>query len=70
MNKNELNAEIARNGLTIPRLAELIKMDKKTLYSRIKGETSFKQSEIAAISAVLKLSGQRILEIFFSEEVD
>lgn len=69
MNKNELNAEIARNGLTIPRLAELIKMDKKTLYSRIKGETSFKQSEIAAISAVLKLSGQRILEIFFSEEV-
>lgn len=69
MNKNELNAEIARNGLTIPRLAELIKMDKKTLYSRIKGETSFRQSEIAAISTVLKLSGQRILEIFFSEEV-
>ena len=69
MNKNELNAEIARNGLTIPRLAELIKMDKKTLYSRIKGETSFRQSEIAAISTVLKLSGQRILEIFFSDEV-
>ena len=50
MNINDLNAEIARCGLTIPKLAELIGLDKKTLYSRMKGETAFKQPEIANIS--------------------
>ena len=64
MNANDLNAEIARCGLTIPKLAERIGMDKKTLYSRMKGETSFKQPEIAKISQELHLSEAMILGIF------
>ena len=65
MNINDLKAEIARNDLTIPKLALLIGMDKKTLYSRINGDTSFKQEEIVKLSQVLNLSEDSILHIFF-----
>lgn len=69
MNVNDLYAEIARCGLTVPKLAERIKLDKKTLYSRLKGETSFKQPEIAKISEVLDLSKDKIFAIFFADSV-
>lgn len=69
MNINDLNAEIARCGLSIPKLADLIGLDKKTLYSRVKGETAFKQPEIAKISQVLHLSQDKILSIFFADSV-
>lgn len=69
MNVNDLNAEIARCGLTIPKLADLIGMDKKTLYSRMKGETSFKQPEIVKISQILHLTQEKILNIFFADTV-
>jgi hypothetical protein len=69
MNINDLKAEIARNDLTIPKLALLIGMDKKTLYSRINGDTSFKQEEIVKLSQVLNLSEDSILHIFFADVV-
>lgn len=69
MNIDNLNAEIARCRLSIPALAEKIGMSKKTLYSRMRGETSFTQKEIAAISGVLNLSDEQILNIFFTKEV-
>jgi plasmid maintenance system antidote protein VapI len=69
MNANELRAEIARHELTIPKLADMMQMSKKTLYSRVKGETSFTQQEISLIANVLSLSKERIIDIFFDEEV-
>lgn len=69
MNVNDLNAEIARCGLSVPKLAKIIDIDKKTLYSRMNGETSFKQPEIAAISKALRLSDDKILSIFFADNV-
>jgi len=69
LNSNDLRAEIARNGLTIPKLALLIGMDKKTLYSRINGETAFRQTEIVKVSQVLKLSEETIMQIFFADMV-
>lgn len=69
MNIEDLKAEIARNNLSIPKLAKLIKMDKKTLYTRINGETTFKQEEISAIVKVLHLSSEQILSIFFANVV-
>ena len=69
MNAQDLKAEIARCDLTIPKLAELIGMDKKTLNSRLNGETSFKQVEIVKISHALKLTEQQILSIFFAGSV-
>lgn len=69
MNVNDLKAEIARNDLTIPKLALLIGMDKKTLYSRMNGDTSFKQDEIVKISQTLKLSEESVMRIFFADAV-
>lgn len=69
MNIPDLKAEIARCGLTIPKLAEHIGIDKKTLYSRISGDTSFKQEEIVKISQVLNLTEEKIMNIFFADIV-
>lgn len=69
MNILDLKAEIARRDLTVPKLAELIGMDKKTLYSRINGETTFKQTEIVKISQILNLTEDMIMSIFFADIV-
>lgn len=69
MNMNELKAEIARNGLTIPELAKEMGISKKRLYARINLERCFKQSEICAIAEILNLSNEAIIKIFFAEKV-
>lgn len=69
MNISELKAEMARQNVTIPQLAEKISVSKKTLYSRFKGDTCFTQPEIAAIARVLELSNTKIFAIFFASEV-
>jgi DNA-binding XRE family transcriptional regulator len=69
MNIPELKAEIARQNLTIPKLADKIHISKKTLYSRVNGETNFSLKEISAIAEVLKLSKDKIFFIFFANEV-
>lgn len=67
MNFDDLNAEIARCGLSIPKLADKIGIGKKAMYSRMRGDTSFSQSEIAKISKVLNLGKDKILDIFFAD---
>ena len=69
MNIAELRAEMARQNITIPQLADLVNVSKKTLYSRFKEETAFTQPEIANISKVLHLSATRIFVIFFADLV-
>lgn len=69
MNVEDLKAEIARNNLSVPKLAKLIKLDKKTLYTRLNGGTNFKQEEIAGIAKVLNLSSEQIVSIFFADVV-
>ncbi len=69
MNIEDLKAEIARNNLSVPKLAKLIKLDKKTLYTRLSGATNFKQEEIAKIAKILNLSSAQILTIFFADVV-
>ncbi len=69
MNTDDLNAEIARNGLTKPQLAKKFGVSKKCLYSRLKGETSFKQEEIQKIASILGLNEEKIMNIFFAELV-
>ena len=69
LNFNDLNAEIARCGYTIPELASAIGISKKTMYSRMRGETDFSQGEIQKLAEVLKLDGDKILSIFFTSQV-
>ena len=69
MNINELNVELVRKGLTIPKLAEKIGIGKKALYQKFKGITQFTLPEIRSICSVLNIQGERILEIFFNDKV-
>ena len=69
MNIDDLNAEIARCGLSVPKLAKKIGISKKTLYSRMHGNTAFKQPEISGISSVLNLDSEKIMNIFFAAKV-
>lgn len=69
MNSLELKAEIMRCGLNIPRLAETIGMNVKTLYLKINGDSTFKQDEIVKISQALNLKEDKIMAIFFADIV-
>lgn len=69
MNINELKCEIARKGLTIPRLAALMGISKKRLYSRMKQSSSFTLNEIISIVRILELDAKAIIRIFFATMV-
>lgn len=69
MNIGELSAEMARQRISIPELAIQMKVSKKLLYSRFKGETSFKHEEICKIISILGLNEHQVLLIFFNEKV-
>lgn len=69
MNFPELKAAMARKNINIPLLAEMLKISKKTIYSRFSGETDFNLSEIRKIAEILELSSEDILIIFFAEKV-
>lgn len=64
-----LKAEMLKNEVSVPQLAENIGISKKTLYSRLRGDTSFTQSEIVKISNILSLDNQQMLSIFFAQKV-
>jgi predicted transcriptional regulator len=69
MNFPELKAAMARKNINIPLLAEMLKISKKTIYSRFSGETDFNLSEIRKIAEILELTSEDILIIFFAEKV-
>lgn len=69
MNISELRAAMARKNINIPRLAELVGISKKTMYSRFSGETDFTQPEISTIAEILELKENDIIVIFFTEKV-
>ena len=69
MNYPELRAAMARKNISIPQLAVLLGMSKKTIYSRFSGDTDFSLSEIQRIAKILELSNDEILIIFFTEKV-
>lgn len=70
VNVNKLKGKIVENELSIPELAEIIGLDKSTLYRKFntEGET-FTIREADEIRKVLKLSGQEAAEIFFNDIV-
>lgn len=69
MKIQELKAEMARENISIPKLAKLINMNKSNLYSRMNGKIPFNQRDIANIARALNLSKDRIMDIFFADEV-
>lgn len=66
VNGNELKAEIIRSGMTVPTIADIIGIGKKAFYSKMKGETQFKQKEISDLKKKLNLSDEKVNMIFFN----
>jgi transcriptional regulator with XRE-family HTH domain len=69
MQPNELKAEIVRNGLTIEELANKANISRTTLWRRLANPDEFTRAEINAIAKTLNLSGQKVLDIFFTSKV-
>ena len=70
VNTNKLKGKIVECGLNISELAELIGIDKTTLYRKINanGQTiTIKEADM--ISKELKLSKEEVNDIFFSQFV-
>ena len=67
MNKTELDVELVRKHLSIPRAANAIGIGKKAFYAKVKGESQFKQIEIQKLKKLLDLSDERVSEIFFAD---
>ncbi len=67
MNQTELAIELARNHLTVPSAAEAIGISKKAFYAKVKGDSQFKQAEIQKLKKVLRLTDERMIEIFFTD---
>ena len=67
MNKNELSAELARCGLSIPKAANAIGIGKKAFYEKMCGKRQFKQTEIKKLKDILRLDDKRVMDIFFAD---
>ena len=70
VNTNKLKGKIVECGMNISELAELIGIDKATLYRKINanGQTiTIKEADL--ISKELKLSKEEVNDIFFSQYV-
>lgn len=61
----ELNAELARQNLTKEKLAELVHMGRSTFLRKAR-QGSFYIDEAEAVAKALRLSDQRMIEIFFA----
>lgn len=70
MSKNKLKAAMALKGETQKALAEKLGMKTASLNYRINGRVPFKANEIERLAKILGLTGEEIITIFFSNEVD
>lgn len=64
MDRAELRAEIAKNGMTNRSIAKALGISEQALYNKLGGSTEFKESEIKKLIQLLGLSAQRVNEIF------
>lgn len=70
MNVNKLKGKIVENGLSISEVAEMIGIDRSSLYRKLnnKGET-LTIKEANYIVKVLKINPTEAVEIFFGNSV-
>lgn len=70
MNDTELKVEMLRNKVNRTQLAEKLNITKSALSKKINGVSEFSRKDIRIVKEVLKLTPQRVDEIFFNNEVD
>lgn len=64
MNVNKLKGKIVENGLSVEKLADIIGIDRSSLYRKLNNSDKFTIGEASRIKDALKLSGAEAYEIF------
>lgn len=67
MNKTELEVVMLRRGIKNAKLAEILGINKTTLYSKLKSG-KFERSEIMKIREALDLTDADTIRIFFDDD--
>lgn len=70
MNKNALRAALALNSTSQEEMAKQMGISGNTLSRKINGLTDFNLGEVNKIKAILNLSREDLIAIFFTENVD
>lgn len=65
--KNELKAEVVRQGMTLDELSNMIGINPASMSRKMNGVSDFYRGEIEKIVQALHLSGDDVLRIFFAE---
>lgn len=69
MNKNELKAEMLRNGDNNESLAAALGISKVSISKKLNAKKDFKQTEIRIIRERYRLTGDDLIRIFFAPQV-
>lgn len=70
VNVNKLRGKIVERGLTVTELAEMIELDRTTLYRKLNSEgKKFTIEEADAIAKALQMTASEVNSIFFSQYV-
>lgn len=76
MNRNELRAEITRQGISVGDFCRMAEIAQSTYHRKMQDPESttekipeFTQGEISRIRTVLRLSDEDVIRIFFAPEV-
>jgi len=69
MNSVELDVEMKRHGDTGGTLAKALGISQSTFSAKKSGKSEFSQKEMSIIIERYGLSGERIMEIFFTEKM-
>ena len=64
MNVNKLKGKMVENGINVERLAELIGVDRSSMYRKFNNFEKITIGEAIKIQSVLNLSGEDATEIF------
>lgn len=69
MDSQALRVELLIKGKKARDIAEALGISKSAFYRKLKGTTIFTQVEIVKIREILGITNERMIEIFFNEEV-
>lgn len=69
MNPDKLRGKIVENGYSCKTFSDAIGIGRTALYRKLNGTTEFSRSEIQAITTVLHLTSEQLLDIFFGNKV-
>lgn len=62
----KLEDAIKTCGIPVCTISERTRIDRKSLYNKLKGKSEFKASEMDALASVIGLSDKEKIEIFFA----